>query len=292
MYVHGYNNNSSTCERTDPYFAKFISERYSMATVDFINRLSKECPRILETRDYKEVHCKYAWGTPDKTSAFRNLIRFTNPITDPEEKVWLVAESWAMQHFSFMGESKICWDFDYCTSSLNQQSSPGFPYSRKEGRRPALQTKAKYFAYQDGDYARNNFHQYLEMISKEHYEPLSWYTCTVKKEMRKVKKIKANDYRAYLAANVDNSAAGNGATLDMTRKFYEAWATSASFVGGSTFHGAWNILFRRLQKHKNGCEMDVSAWDATLGEALINSLKRVMWSFVRSSDRTEINRVR
>jgi len=257
-----------------------------------ILRLSKTFPEIKESRDYKSAHCKYAWGTPTQTSAHRNILRFMNPITDPDKLVWAQCENWAMDHFSFMRESKICWDFDYCTQSLNQQSSPGFPYSRGFGEYPAFASKAKYFQYKDGDFARGNYAKYLQAISDPNYVPLSWYTCTNKKEMRKVKKIKADEYRAYLAANVDNSAAGNGITLDMNRKFYDSWASSASFVGGSTFHGAWNILFRRLEKHKRGFEMDVSAWDATLGQALIESLSRVMWSFVQQSDKSLENKTR
>jgi hypothetical protein len=257
-----------------------------------LKRMIKTMPELKETRDVFKVHKKYSWGEPKQTSAHRNLLRYLSPVNDPDMDVWVRCEEWAKKHFSFMCGSKIDWDFEYCTQSLNQQSSPGFPYSRGGNGVPPFQKKSEYFQYQEGKYALENYHRYLEAISDKNYVPLSWYTCTVKKEMRKVKKKLVDDYRAYLAANVDNSAAGNAITLDMNRKFYASWATSSSFVGGSTFNGAWNVLFKRLSKHKNAFEMDVSAWDATLGEQLIKSLSRVMWSFVRASDRTEKNKIR
>jgi len=290
-YVERYSAHVETKSHTDPYFSVFLQDRYNHYDAQTLERMKRVLPSIVEKDIYK-VHFKWRWGNPGRESAVRNLIRFTTPINDPDFNVWSMCEEWAGKHFSFMQGSKICWDFDYCSESLNQQSSPGFPYSRGAFGRKPFAKKCDYFECEGGDFARKNFADYLERISNSDYVPTSWYTCTVKKELRKVKKMEADDYRAYLAANVDNSMAGNGATLDMNNKFYSSWATSASFVGGSIFNSAWNILFQRLNKHKFAFEMDVSAWDSTLSEYMIMSLSRVMWGFVRQSDRTPLNRIR
>lgn len=292
MRVMSYNSYSSTRVHVDEYFSYFLSNRY--ATMSYQERLllSEQVATLKDETQIEKVHVKWRWGEPKRTSAFKNLVRFNFPVAQPVDQDWKLAMEWAKQHFSFMGNSSINWDLPYATQCMNMSTSPGFPYSRGYDGAPPLQSKRDYFAYQNGKFARDNYFSYLNRISQKDYNPTSWYTCSVKKEMRKQKKIDADDYRAYLAANVDNTIAGNAATLEMNQKFYNSWPYSASFVGGSTFHGCWNHLFKRLEKHPHAYEMDVSAWDSTLSEYLIQSLRDVMWSFVRFGDRTPLNKIR
>lgn len=74
---------------------------------------------------------------------------------------------------------------------------------------------------------------------------------------------------------------------EMCTKFYNSWAFSSSFVGGSTFHGRWNQLFRRLEKHPNAFECDESSYDATLQPVFIETLRDIMWEFVTPRHRSK-----
>lgn len=291
LFVEGFGSHQETKERVDPYFRTFLQQRYQ--AMDEIRNLvlQKTLPSAVE-RDVYKVHKTWRWGKPARTSGPRNIMRFRMPITDPEVDIWSTVESWAGQHFRHMDDSKIDWDYEYCMRNLNQQSSPGLPHSRGYKSAPPFSKKCDYFNYEDGKHARENFSDYCRMITSELYIPCVLYTCAVKKELRKCSKIDKDEYRAYCAACVENSMAGNAITFDMNQKFYAAWHSSASFVGGSTFGGCWHQLFERLNKHPNATEMDVSAWDATLGQFLIESLSRVMWNFVRWQDRTPYNKVR
>jgi hypothetical protein len=278
LFVPGYNNTSETKVHEDRYFKAFLEDRYHYSGKGKVD----------------EVHKTWRMGIPTKTSAFRNLLRYRMPITAPKGDPWKMAIHFAKKHFAFMGDSKIDFDFDYCAKSLNQQSSPGFPYSRGYKNAPPFQTKEQFFKYAEGTFAKKEYAEYLEQISVDPaaYIPFEFYTCSPKKELRKIKKIQEDAFRAYLAASVRNSMAGFALTGDMNQKFYASWATSSAFVGGSTFHGCWNKLFQRLSKHKNAFECDVSAWDATLSEEMIYALSDIMWSFVRYSDRTQLNKRR
>jgi hypothetical protein len=292
MYIENYSNFSESKAHEDPFFREFLQQRYQDLSQDRIKRLSAYLPRVLETRVIEECHDKWRWGTPSRTSAPRNLIRFRNPISDPDMELWTQAESWAMLHFRHMGDSKIDWDFEYASQALNMQSSPGLPHSRGYLQTPCFAKKRDFFNYEEGKYARKVYFEYLSRIDDPNYIPNALYTGANKKELRKVKKILTDDYRTYCAAPVENSMAGNAITYEMNQKFYANWHSSASFVGGSTFNCCWDILFKRLSKHPNATEMDVTAWDSTLGETMITSLSRVMWNFVRVQDRTKENRVR
>jgi len=290
-FIEGYGAHSDAKDRVDPYFLVFLEQRYRSMDEKRLQKLSQTIPSALE-REVYNVHKKWRWGMPARTSGPRNIKRFRMPISDPDVEVWSTVESWAQQHFRHMNDSKIDWDFEYCMRNLNQQSSPGMPHSRGFRGAPAFSKKSEYFAHRDGEHARENFADYCRMITNELYIPCVLYTCAVKKELRKCSKIEKDDYRAYCAACVENSMAGNAITYDMNQKFYAAWHNSASFVGGSPFGGCWHKLFERLSKHPNATEMDVSAWDATLGQFLIESLGRVMWTFVKMEDRTPLNRTR
>lgn len=265
----------------DPYFMEFLRERYNDPKSRYFNG-----------KNVEDFHNVWRFGYPSNLSVLKNLVRYRFPITDPEDDIWIRAQTWTKRTFNFMSNSKIDWSFDYVKEYVNPSKSPGFPYSRKYMDKPNFSTKRDFLKYMDGSYAKTQYEAYLERISDENYVPSCWYVASGKKELRKVKKIKSDDFRAYLAANNDNTLAGIAATVHMNDKFYRSWRSSPAFVGGTLFGGGWNVLFQRLGKHFNAFEMDVSAWDATLSEYMIESLCDIMWSFVRAEDRTRVNCVR
>lgn len=274
-YVAGFSNNHASKPRVDPYAYKFFSDYYGSRGMEL-----------------ELVHSKWRYGIPKRTSAFRDVVRFRNKIVQPEEDIWRQCEQWAQRHFSVMRDSQINWDLEYAQLFLNKQTSPGFPWTKGFDGAPAFKTKADVFKWEDGKFAQKHYSMYLNDISDENYCPKEWYTLSAKKELRKVSKIETDSFRAYTAASWRNVCAGIAVCADMNQKFYSSWNRTAAFVGGSTFHGCWNKMFQRLNKHKNAFECDVSAWDSTLSPEMILSFSNVMWSFVRGQDKTKENKVR
>lgn len=240
----------------------------------------------------EDVLKTWRYGIPKQTSAFRNVMRYRTPIVAPHSDDWTEASLWTQRHFRFMGDSQVNWDLDYIYPLLNNKSSPGFPYSRGYHGSPPFATKEDLFKYQDGKFAAREFADYVNKLSDPQYKSGEWYTLSAKKELRKVKKIAQDEFRAYTAASWRNTCAGIAMCGEMNQKFYSSWATSAAFVGGSTFHGCWNILFQRLARLPHAFECDVSAWDATISAEMIITLGGIMWTFVKEEQRTPINKIR
>lgn len=275
FYVTKYRNHSEGKQKIDHYAYTYFSDYYKSRNTTIQEELTK-----------------WRFGIPKQTSAYRNVMRYRMPIVAPLDDDWANACAWTQDHFRFMGESTVNWDLEYIYPQLNNKSSPGFPYSRGYHGSPPFPTKEDLFKWNNGKYAQNEFAHYVSLLSDVNYKCGEWYTLSAKKELRKVKKILADDFRAYTAASWRNTCAGIAMCGDMCQKFYASWATSAAFVGGSTFHGCWNILFQRLNKHPNAFECDVSAWDATLSAEMIESFREIMWSFIRDSDKTHVNNIR
>jgi hypothetical protein len=271
----GGNLEIKTVSRVDYYAYEFFA--------DYFQKKGK----VLE-----EVFSVWRYATPKKTSAFRDVIRFRNPIQDPIPEIWFLCEDWASRHFSCMRESRIIWDPDYLVPYMNMHSSPGFPWTRGFDGAPPFQTKKALFAYENGQFMRKWWLEFFGRISDSQYKVREWYTLSAKRELRKQKKIEEDKLRAYTAASWRSVMAGVAVCGDMNHKFYSSWETTSAFVGGSTFHGCWNKLCQRLNRHPNAFECDVTAWDSTLSEFMIESFSRVMWGNVCKQDKTTENKVR
>jgi hypothetical protein len=276
MFITGYKAHNEPKTHYDNFFYEWLSDRYMAGGLGSV----------------EEKHKTWRFGVPKITSAFRDVKRYRCELTPPEPVVWAQSQEWCARHFACMGDSRIIWDLDFIQTQLNLKTSPGFPYNRKYKGKPAFSSKRALFSFEEGRFSKIEFADYLNRISSRDYKSSEFYTLTAKKELRKIKKIESDAFRGYLAASWRNTCAGVGACGEMCEKFYRSWDTTAAFVGGSTFHGCWNKLFTRLNKHPNAFECDESSYDSTLSAAMIDSLADVMWNFVASSDKTELNRVR
>ena len=273
-HVQGYKSVVEVKKRGDPYFETWLQDYY----------------QDLQTT-IEEKHQTWRYGCPLESSAFKSVVKYVLPIQPPNMEIFRHCQEWLLKEFAFMGNSKISFAFEYVESYLNMSTSPGFPFTRAQGQIPCFPNKRKLFAHDNGKYIQYEFKRYLEYISTLEATPITFHTLAAKFEMRKVKKITSNDFRTYISANCLNTMAGVGCFGEMNLKLYESWATSPSFIGGSTFHGAWDTMYRRLNQLPNAFACDVSNWDATLHEHLILALRDAMWRFVDYDDRTPQNHI-
>lgn len=273
-FLDGYKSMGKPKQLDDPFLRDWLTEQY-----------------LAVSTTIEEQHSTWFYGSPGKKSAYKSVMKYWLPISPPDPNIFHYAQQWLIKKFLFMGDSKIDFDFQYVTSQLRMSTSPGYPYIRNQGDIPAFPTKKKMFQYQEGKYAQAEYNRYLDALKSKDYSTISFHTLAAKYELRKKKKIDNDDFRTYISANVCATMAGIGICGEMNQKLYHSWDHSPSFIGGSMFHGAWNILFQRLSKHPNAFECDESNWDATLHEFLINALRDAMWQFVREQDRTPINRI-
>jgi len=244
-----------------------------------------------EGKTIEETHNVWRYGVPGRFSAIKNCARYCTPLSPPDVNLVPLCQDWCARKFRFMGDSSIDWSFDYVRAQLNLNSSPGFPYTRPYKGNPAFSTKRKLFETKLS-FAKEEYQEYLDRLSLLEFSSCEPYTLSPKSELRKISKIEKDDFRAYTAANWRNTCAGIGACGDMCAKFYDSWAHSPAFVGGSTFNSCWDVLFKRLSKHPNAAECDETAWDATIHSVWIEALREVMWGFVKPSQQSAVNKLR
>jgi hypothetical protein len=232
-------------------------------------------------------HDTWFFGSPKPSAAYFAFRKYYKTLYPPLSEPWLRCQEWLLKKFKIMGDSRVNWNIDYVKSMLNKGSSPGYPYNRMDGVRPPFVDKRAMLAYEEGKYFEAELNRYREAISKSNYTPVTFHTLTSKYELRKLKKILENNFRGYVAANCVNTAAGIALCGEMNNKLYEGWDTTPAFIGGSIYHGVWNKLFTRLNRHPHAFECDESNYDTTLSAELIYSLRDTMWFFLSSEDQTQ-----
>lgn len=273
-YKPGFSSHREKKPQVDKYFYEFLNTRYA------------ERGTTIEAE-----HKLWGMGIPGRLSAHRNVLRYHLPYAPPDMKLWEKVKAWTFREFSFMGDSQVCFDPVWIRGMMNLSSSPGYPDNRKTDEHNGFKTKRELFAFQDGEYATRKFEEYCRNMSMSDYPCNEIYTLSAKSELRKYEKIAEDKYRAYTAASWRNTKMGIALCGHMCAKFYASWATSPAFVGGSTFHGCWHKLFKRLDKHPNAFECDESSYDATLQPVFIETLREILWEYLRLEDKTKKTKV-
>lgn len=250
----------------DPYFRKYL--------VACGKEIEKEYPT-------------WFYGVPGEDSAYKSVVKYLEPLSPPPNDVLAEATKWLSRHFNMLNGSRTNFDFKWITERMNKTSSPGFPFTRENKYGPGFNTKKEMLAYQDGEPARCMLADYLAAIAKPQMEYAEFYTLSAKAEMRKLKKIEADEFRTYTAASWTNTAAGIALFGTMLDSFYESYDVTWSYVGGSPFFGNWDKLYHRLNKHPNAYECDETNFDATVHPCFIEAIRDVFITKIDARDLTE-----
>lgn len=208
-------------------------------------------------------------------------MRYRLPLQGARRGLWDDATDMARQCYLHMGNSEVHMSVEFVKERLSMHKSCGFPWSRGYEDLPPFASKQQMFDKLGDAKVWSIVQQYHDQLLSPDYQVSEIFTGTGKKELRKLEKILDNKFRAYLAASFRHTSVGIAYFGEMLEKFYAGWEHSPSFVGGSTFHGAWNSLFQRLSKHPHAFEADESSWDATVSEEMVDSVKEILFSFFK-----------
>jgi len=250
-------------DKNDLYFKRFLAE---------------ECKQ----NEPEKQFVKWRYGWPRDSSAFKSVLKYKSPLNCPKMSTLAVCHDFLLRHFRCMNNSRVNEDWQYLRENLNMSTSCGYPWNSQ-----GYNTKRKLFE-EAPDRVITDYAHMKKLFSQGNSSDL--FTLAAKKELRKVKKIESDDFRTFTAASWRNTALGIALFGEMTNKFYASYDTTWSFVGGSTFHGVWNSMMRRLSKHPNCFEGDFSNYDAVLHREWFVMLSDVFFSFLSLEDRTEENR--
>jgi len=229
------------------------------------------------TRDPKETFNTWTYGIPQGDSAYLSIRKYEANLSAPDSDILQMCKIWCKRHFACMGKSAVNWDYEKLKSQMNLSTSPGFPYNRSCWYGPGYTDKRAIF--DQAEYALGEIKKLRdELVSGNFFE---CYVCTAKEELRKVKKVKANEFRTFTGASWRNTALGNILFGEMTAKFYANAGLHGywSRVGDSMYYGGWDRLYRYLNALPNAFEGDFSNYDAIIHADWIEALGEVFYSF-------------
>nr|UQB75987.1 RNA-dependent RNA polymerase [Flumine Astrovirus 5] len=200
----------------------------------------------------------YLYCNANKMAELKSVAKYDRPQPILNQVNWAQASNWADKHFACMGGSEEL-DFDTVVAEIDKTTSPGYPWSLCYATKGELIEEKKFRPWFD------NFYKDLGKI--ENYPKYtSFWTSSVKAEMRPRKKAEENALRTFCASATELTVASNKLCLDANHRFYKAGSQGRvwSCVGMSKFNGGWDRLARRLLKHPNGFALDVSSFDASV----------------------------
>lgn len=203
-----------------------------------------------------DVPSSYRYAIATKAAEYKSIAKYdrTQPVFNQESMQ--VAENWLFMHFYPSMSNATISGVSEVLTEMNMSSSPGFPDNAEFGnKRDMLEVKGEEF-----------LHEYVDKALKENDYPEPFWNGSLKLEMRPAEKVLQNKLRTFTASPFRFSVLLNVVCLAMNVAFYaaghlgEVW----SCVGISKYNRGWDKIAKRLRKHPNVFELDVSSFDASL----------------------------
>lgn len=229
-----------------------------------------------------------AWGIPipNPEAAYKSLAKYAKAILsmDDEEVYDMnLAWEWTERHFGlYMANSRV---LDVCEAveHLDMSTSSGAPFN-------VLYPKKKELFENDPDIVA-----WLEEDWKLLGVDPDWTglaTNSLKEELRTKKKIAENSIRTFTSMATDTTVHGTRLFVDMNEKMYDSHLMTASVVGMSPYDGNWNILYKKLNKYRNGYALDEKEYDSSLRVYLMWGCAQFRFKMLAPEFRTKENQLR
>lgn len=237
------------------------------------------------------------WGLPRPNidAAYKSLGKYCKGQPYVEEDKWLLAVAMMQAEFlPIMGNSDVLSVQEVLTK-LDMSTSAGFPASLDASdKRTWLEVP------ENVEWVTNVWER-----AKSDLYTVIW-TNSLKEEVRATEKIKENKIRTFTASPLELTVLGGMLFMDMNQKFYDANNRCASTVGMDVFHGGWNELYERLNRHPIAYELDESSYDSSIFQLVFSAIydfrlgclknsaecgrqaqsfyRNIVWSFIITAD--------
>jgi len=236
---------------------------------------------VQEWMQHSKIEFKHEYKMcVSNTEAMRTSIAKYNraqPLLDPV--AWGLAGEYVERHFGPWLGGSIEITRDAAKNKAERMTSPGYPFSLKWQKK--------------GDFLDDPI---SDRVLDAHWDKLatdspivSFWTASLKLELRPIEKIAVNSQRTFTASAADGSINTNRLCLDFNEAFYRSNNKHWSFVGCSKFSGGWDRLYRRLSRHPNAFELDESSFDASLFRAALRGMQEFRWRMLAKEYRTPDN---
>lgn len=212
-------------------------------------------------------------------SGFSSIAKYAKTQPDVDDLALKIAESWLEREFGPHMRGSAVQTYEAVTPQIDKTTSAGYPFNLEYINKKDLLNKRSTF--------RDETELLFDKLATD--EPIhSFWTCAQKHEMRSVKKLSEDPpkHRTFTASSADLTINANRLFLDMNNKFYRSHGKTSSFVGGSKFKKGFDLVYRRLARHKFGFALDESDFDASVFQKAMWIVARFRYKMLRPEDRT------
>lgn len=225
----------------------------------------------------------YRQISPTLDASFRSVSKYDKPQPTLYEKAWLVAGDWTKQHFKVMYNSTMT-PLPEVLREMDKTTSCGYPWNLK------FKNKTDFLA---DPRAPGALDDYWDIIARGDNTTVPIWTCTQKRELRELEKVKEQKHRTFLASPFEHSSSLNRFCLHQNNVFYDyagdgLWST----VGMSKFMGGTDATYRRLSRHPNAFELDESEYDSSLFCRALYGQRDIRWDMLKDEFQTPENKER
>lgn len=229
-----------------------------------------------------------AWGipVPNPEAAYKSLAKYAKailPMQEDEVYDMNLAWEWTERHFGLYMSNSDVLSVEEAVDHLDMSTSSGAPFN-------VLYPKKKELFENDPGIVA-----WLEEDWKLLGIDPDWTglaTNSLKEELRTKKKIEDNSIRTFTSMATDLTVHGTRLFVDMNEKMYDSHLMTASVVGMSPYDGNWNILYKKLNKFRNGYALDEKEYDSSLRVYLMWGCAQFRFKMLAPEFRTKENRLR
>jgi len=223
----------------------------------------------------------YRQVRPNLAAMFKSFAKYDRFQPQLDHKLWRLAGSWVNEHYRVALQGSRLLPTDDVLQEMDKTTSAGYPWS--------LEYTDKSDFLENGP--RAMIDDYWTQLGSSEIETVPIWTCSQKRELRSLEKISLNKHRTFTGGPIEFTVASNRFTLDMNNNFYGCRDTY-SFVGCTKFLRQWDGMYRRLDRHPNGFELDEQDYDSSLFQVALEGVRDLRWDNMCVSDKTPENCLR
>lgn len=220
----------------------------------------------------------YMYANANTDAELKSVKKYDKTQPLPDKEAMEISYNWMVRHFNQYMSGSHCVSKEVALENLDKTTSPGYPWTLMFGSKNDMVAKMDIGPFLD-DY-------WIDLTSGQPPEMGTFWTDSVKAEMRPLAKYEANELRTFCASPIEHSVSLNRVCLDMNNRFYEAGSKNVfwSKVGISKFNLGWNRLGRKLSKHKQGFALDMSQYDSSVFVEMLIGVMNARKEFLRGTN--------
>lgn len=253
----------------------------------YTNKRGEDC-NVKMYIDNEGIAMPASWGIPkpNAEAAYKSLAKYAKAILamdDTEVYDMNLAWEWTERHFGmYMANSRVL-DLSEAVTHLDMTTSSGSPFnSMYPTKKELFENDPEIVAWLEEDWKLLGVDPTWTGLA----------TNSLKEELRTAQKISENSIRTFTSMATDTTVHGTRLFVDMNEKMYDSHLQTASAVGMSPYNGNWNILYKKLNKFRNGYALDEKEYDSSLRVYLMWGCAQYRFKMLAPEFRTDENRLR